>query len=131
MDERSRWGIEPAPQWIVRFRQIKVENALVLRNIGVALLQYVIAPREVAIELTARPRGASDDELTVPLGRQPEENPRLASRVVGDAPIQLNTRYGFGDRCMSRGRDHRAVCLRRKGERREAWQGIIGGRRLG
>ena len=136
MNPDRRCRIEAAGQRLGRGSAVErshkeIEDALVLRDIGVALLHHVIAPGKVAVELAARPGGAGDDELSVPLVRQPDQDPGLAGRIVGDARIELDTRHFLGDRRAVRraGRDDGAVGLRRKGEGREGrGQGIVGRR---
>jgi hypothetical protein len=72
----------------------------------------------------------SDDELSVPLVRQPDQDASFADRIVGNARIELNSRHFFGDRRAVRraGRDDRPIGLRCKGEERQGrCQGIVGG----
>ncbi len=133
VDEHRRHRVEPARERIGRRGQLQVEHALVLRRVRVALLQDVVAPREVAVELAARARRAGDDEAPVPVLGQAQEEARLAGRVGGDASIDLQAGHDLGDRVAlaHTRRDRRAIGLRRERERRQAGDRIIGRRRGG
>jgi len=48
--------------------------------------------------------GACDDEFSVPLVGQPDQDPGLAGWIVGNARIELNARYWLGD-CRAVRRD--------------------------
>src|SRR5215469_18174530 len=79
MDPDSRCRVEAACQRLGWGRAVErgdkeIEDALVLGDIGVALLHDVIAPCEVTVELAARSRRAGDDELSVPLVRQSHQD---------------------------------------------------------
>jgi len=107
MDPDSRCRVEAACQRLGRGRAVErgekeIEDTLVLGDIGVAPLYDVIAPCEVAVELAARSRSAGDDELSVPLVRQPDQDSGFAGRIVGNARIELNSRNFLGNRGAGR-----------------------------
>ena len=113
-------------------RELQVQHALVLRGVGVAFLHDVVAPGEIAVELAARSRRARDHQAPVPVVRQPQEEPRLALRVGGDARVELHAGHDLGDRrALARaGHDHAAIGDRREGERWQPGQRIVGRCRL-
>jgi len=58
-------------------------------SVRVALLHHVVAPSKVAVEFAAGTGGACDDQPTVPVVRQPQQEARLAFRVGGNARLDL------------------------------------------
>ncbi len=141
VDPDARCRVQPAGQRVVgRGRRRpdvgdgQVEDALVLRGVGVALLDDVVAPREVAVVLAARAGRAGDDELAVPVVRQAEQEAGLAGRVVGEATRDLEAGHGLRDRRAVRRarRDDGSVGLRREGPRRQTGDRVVrrGGRRV-
>ncbi len=131
--EGGRHRVQPAAQRVGRRGQLQVEHALVLRRIGIALLHHIVAPREVAVELAARARGAGHHEAAVPVLRQAQQEARLASGIGRDAAIQLDARHDLGDGRALGGarRDRRSIGLRRERERRQAGDGVVGRRGVG
>ena len=75
--------------------ELKVEHALVLRRVGIALLHDVVAPREIAVELAARAGCAGNDQSAVPVVGQPQQEARLAGRIRCDARLDLQPGHDF------------------------------------
>src|SRR5262249_15157505 len=111
----------PACQWIRGSRELKVQHALVLRRVRIALLQDVIAPREIAVKFATSSRRARDHKTPIPVVRQPQKEPRLVLWIGSDAGVELEARYGFCNRRAigSARRNHGAIGLRREGARRK------------
>ncbi len=102
MDPHRRRGVQPASERVGRRSradadQEQVQDPLVLRRIRVALLDHVVAPGEVAVELAPRPRSARDDQLSVPVVRQPQQEARLARGIAGHAGGDLQPGNGLRD----------------------------------
>src|SRR5207247_611824 len=125
-ERRSR--VKPAGKRVRRGGKLQVQDALVLRSVRVALLHHVVAPSKVAVELAARAGGACDDQATVPVLRQPQQEARLAFRVGGNARLDLQAGYHFRDRSRRSRRNDRAVGLRREGKRRKPGDRVVSGR---
>ncbi len=125
--------VEPAREGIVRGgREAEVQDPLVLRGVGVALLDDVVAPGEVAVELAARARGAGHHEPPVPVVREPQQEPRLAagSSATRASSWRPGTACVIGVRSAALGRDDAAVGQRGEGERpagraRELFGGVV------
>ena len=97
----------------------EVQDSLVLRRVRVALLDHVVAPGEVAVELAARPRSARDDQPSVPVIWQPQQEARLARQIAGHAgrDLQPGNELGANRRAIRGiGRDDAAIRLGREGE---------------
>src|SRR5947209_17538848 len=99
MNEDGRGRIQAAAERIGGGGEPEIEHALVLRGVRVSLLHDVVAPGEVAVELAAGAGSAGDDEPAVPVVREPEEEARLAARIVGHARVELDA----GDLARDRG----------------------------
>jgi hypothetical protein len=69
---------------------VEIEHALVLRGVGIAFRQNVIAPREVAVVFAARSGSAGDDKLAVPVVGEAQDEARLLRDVVGEPAFDLN-----------------------------------------
>ena len=123
-ERRSR--VKSAGKRVRRGGELQVQDAFVLRSVRVALLHDVITPGEVAVELAARAGGACDDQATVPVVWQPQQEARLAFRVGGNARLDLESGYHFRDRRRRSRRNDRAVGLRREGKRRKPGDRVVG-----
>src|SRR5215470_4921103 len=113
MNEGGGYRAQSASQGIARGAQTEVQDPLVLRRVGVTLLQHVVAPRKVPVEFASRAGGTRDDQPAVPLARQPQKDAGFSRRVVGETTLHLDTRDRLEDRGTVRrvGRDDGAIGL--------------------
>jgi hypothetical protein len=100
-----------------------------LRDVGVALLRDVVAPDKIAVEFAACARCAGNHEPAVPVVGQTHQDPRLTLPVLGNASLDLNARYGPGDRRAAGqiGGNRVAIGLWRKREPRQSGNRVVSG----
>ncbi len=96
-------------------------------------MQDIVAPGKIPVEFAARAGRAGDDELAVPVIRQPYQDARFPEWILGHASLKLNARHGLGDGRAkpSRRRYHAAIGLRSESAGRQSGHGVVGRRRGG